>query len=157
MLISQIRNFVIMPALKLCNLWCESAEILLTGTLMMETNAVAIIQNHGPALGFFQIEPETHEDIKLYLSHPASVHLLKPLLECCYFSNLPNDSELISNIKYSCLIARLIYFRNPERLPDQEDREELAHMYKRIYNTSGGKADIDKCLEVFKSIPCNLP
>lgn len=150
--INQIRSYIIKPALKASNLWCESAEILLTGTLIMETNFRAIVQDGGPALGVFQIEPETHTSLKNYIRLTQHRQLQLDIINCCHFMSLPDDDELISNIKYSCLIARVLYLRNPESLPPPEDRVELANMYKKIYNTSGGKAKIDATIEIFKSI-----
>ena len=156
MLIDHIRSFVIRPALQKTELWSLAAEILLTGTILIETNCNALKQTKGPALGLFQIEPATHEDIKLYLAHPTNKDTLEKVLSHCEMANLPSDDELISNIKYGCLIARLIYHRNKMPLPAYDDFQGLANMYKVVYNTNMGKANYERCIGIFKGIDHEL-
>lgn len=152
MLIDDIRSFVIRPVLQKTGLWSLAAEKLLVGTILIETNCNALKQVKGPALGLFQIEPATHEDIKLYLAHPANKEILDKVLACCEMTNLPSDDELISNLKYGCIIARLIYHRNSLPLPVYDDDEGLANMYKVVYNTNIGKANYERCVQIFKGI-----
>ena len=55
---------VIRPALTKINLWSRSAEELVLGTAIVESGLTYLKQRgEGPALGLWQIEPATHEDL----------------------------------------------------------------------------------------------
>ena len=61
---SQIRSLVIKPALTKINLWSRSAEELILGTAIVESGLTYLKQHgDGPALGLWQVEPATHEDL----------------------------------------------------------------------------------------------
>ena len=56
----QLRELVIKPALLEIELWSEAAEELVLGTAIVESRLSFIKQlGSGPALGFWQIEPDT--------------------------------------------------------------------------------------------------
>ena len=57
-------SMVIRPALTKINLWSSSAEELVLGTAIVESGLTYLKQHgDGPALGLWQIEPATHEDL----------------------------------------------------------------------------------------------
>ena len=151
MLSDDIRLYIIRPTLTKLDLWSEASEKLLLGTGMIETGFSALKQINGPALGFWQIEPATHEDIAEHLII-YDRDLKDKILIACNMGNLPNDDELISNLKYSCAIARIIYHRSPAPMPQFNDNAGFAEIYKKVYNTELGKAKYDRIIELFEGI-----
>ena len=151
MLSDDIRLYIIRPTLTKLDLWSEASEKLLLGTGMIETGFSALKQIKGPALGFWQIEPATHHDIKTHL-HIVDKDLRSKVYDLCNMINLPADDELISNLKYGCAIARIIYHRSPAPMPQFNDNAGFAEIYKKVYNTELGKAKYDRIIEVFEGI-----
>ena len=71
---TQLRQMVIKPALEKLHLWSTAAEELVLGTAIVE-RALIYIRQHGagPALGLWQVEPRTHDDLYTnYLSYRGS-------------------------------------------------------------------------------------
>jgi hypothetical protein len=62
--VSSIRTQVIYPALNKMGMWSEAAGELVLGTAIVESNLTYLKQHgEGPALGLWQVEPATHEDL----------------------------------------------------------------------------------------------
>ena len=60
----QLPELVIKPALLEIELWSEAAEELVLDTVIVESRLSFIKQlGSGPALGLWQIEPDTHRDV----------------------------------------------------------------------------------------------
>ena len=95
-----------------------------------------LYQVNGPALGVFQIEPDTAYDIRDRLFHEFG---------------LPgfHTAQLVYSLRISIIVARLKYWDFPEPLPHERQIKKLAEYYKRYYNTSAGKATPDKALEAY--------
>ena len=55
---------IIQPTLIQLGLWSVAAQELLLGTALIESNLTHRRRLGGPARGFFQMEPETHDDIR---------------------------------------------------------------------------------------------
>ena len=61
---TQILSMVIRPALAKINLWSRSAEELVLGTAIVESGLTWFRQwGDGPALGLWQVEPSTQNDL----------------------------------------------------------------------------------------------
>ena len=150
--VRDFRKHVIRPTLIHLELWSEAAELLLLGTAISESGLRYLKQKRGgPALGLFQIEKVTHEDVWIsYLQRNRNKKLqanVKWLI-----SRAPLDEQLIHNLSYSCAIARVIYWRRPEPLPEAFDLEGLAQYWKDHYNTylgAGKPEDFVKKLTPF--------
>ena len=57
-------SMVIRPALSKINLWSPSAEELVLGTVIVESDLTYLRQwGEGPALGLWQVEPSTQNDL----------------------------------------------------------------------------------------------
>ncbi len=112
---------------------------MVVGTAAQESGIQNIPQHHGPALGFFQIEPTTHADIwQSYLSGRRGLAILvKSLLDPGYDAVA---SSLIPCPMYAAAICRIKYRQSPMALPAVGDIPGLAAMYKKIYNTPLGAA-----------------
>ena len=111
------------------NLWSKSAENLLLGTAAQESRFGTYLRQlgRGPALGAFQIEPETFADLK------ARYHTKYPWAENYEFEQLRWD------LKASILFCRLKYLSVKEPLPDANNVQALARYWKKYYNTYLGK------------------
>ena len=122
-------------------LWSEDVENLLMGTCAQES-ALGRYREQlggGPALGIFQMEPNTFNDIiKNYLAHKTK--LKYAILNALGVSSL-NDltvEMLIDNDEAAIIFARLHYLRVKESIPHSLPAQ--AAYYKKYYNTPLGKA-----------------
>ena len=141
---------LIEDVLREANLYSPSAVELLMLTCAVESNfGTYIKQIKGPALGVFQMEPFTHNDIWAnYLTHKDE------LVEIALWPHTSEQgNELVSlktNLAYQILMARIHYLRYPYPLPDADDIEGLAEYWKRLYNTRHGKGTVKKAIEKYK-------
>jgi len=136
--------------------------LLLLATAAIESDCGYYIkQVNGPALGIWQMEPATHDDIwencdALHddiwencdaLSFNGGdiamlLHSLAPIGKC-------GDVALIASPMYCCVIARLKYSMDSAYLPkitgDRKiDEVEFYKYYKRVYNTNLGASTFEK-------------
>ena len=120
---------------------------LLLGTAMVESNLTELQQGgNGPAMGLWQCEPATHDDCWVnYLAYRPSMH--GAFRELAVFD--PSPAQMRWNLVYACAMARLVYWRAREALPDL-DAYALAGYHKRHYNTELGATDVDHSVEHFR-------
>lgn len=155
MKLKQLKDYVIRPTLKRLDMWSESAELLLIGTVAHESmGGTALHQIGGPALGIYQIEPATHQDVwENFLRYRSGLMLKiqdmippgnRQRTDGGWVSG--SDSMLITDLAYATAIARVIYLRAPLRLPEPDDLHGLAGYWKRYYNTAHGKGTPEKFL-----------
>lgn len=129
---------VVKPTLKYLNMHSVAAEQLVLGTAVQESDFRHLLQlGDGPALGFFQMEPDTHDDIwENYLAFRNDLRSkVKTLL-----AQWPTRrvDQLLTNRVYACAMCRLHYYRRPEALPKAGVVEEMAGYWKKYYNTELG-------------------
>ena len=146
--VKQFREVVIRPALKLIKLWSPEAEELLLGTALQESRLTYLKQlGSGPAVGVFQMEPNTHNDIwKNYLSYKPDLAKL--------VSNLAHRvtaQSLATDLLYAAAMTRIHYLRIPARLPAEGDWDGQACYWKKYYNTYLGAGTEDEYLDVLES------
>jgi hypothetical protein len=136
--ITQLRDHVIEPALGSLGDWynSEAAVQLLIGTAIQESRCKYLVQIKGPALGIFQMEPATHDDIfNNFLAY-------RPTLEETVLGFLGKQrgaEQLIGNLYYAAAMCRVHYLRAPEALPVKDDIVGMARYWKKWYNTPLGK------------------
>ncbi len=137
----QLLAEVIEPTLTFLGMDSPAARNLLLGTAAQESHMGRWIrQIKGPALGIFQMEPATHDDIwENYLSYrPSLVAKIEQLL-CPGFSKV---EQLKWNLAYAVAMARIHYRRVPKPLPEADDYELLGMYWKEHYNTFEGKGTL---------------
>ena len=136
---TQTLSMVIRPALSKINLWSPSAEELVLGTAIVESGLTYLRQhNDGPALGLWQVEPSTQNDLYTnFLNYRPE--LGSQLMEL-RAPNLSMDENLATNLMYGAAVCRLCYYRKPDALPEAGDIEGHAAFWKQHYNTIFGKA-----------------
>jgi hypothetical protein len=151
MLIQQLREFIIRPTLQITDLWSKAAENLLIMTLCAETQGIYFKQEKGNALGIFQIEIPTLKSVIHTLNHPLNLKLNERVLAACFYSVHPSPDALIHNLRYATLIARIIYWRDTQSLPREDDIPRLAEYYVKYYN-AGGKATVERAIKIYKEL-----
>ena len=138
-----LQDRVIAPALDKIDLWSRAAEELVLGTAIVESGLTYLIQHRdGPALGLWQIEPATHEDLYTnFLNYRPE--LGSKLMEL-RAPNLSMDENLATNLMYGAAVCRLCYYRKPDALPEAGVIEGQAAFWKQHYNTPLGKGTVTK-------------
>lgn len=135
--IRQFREYVVKPALLAIDGWSVAAEILVLGTAIQESRLCFIKQIGGPALGLFQMEPATHDDIlDNYVKARGSLY--SALMSMAASAPKPLSQQLKSNLLYAAAMCRIHYMRKSERLPSADDIDGMADYWKRHYNTPAG-------------------
>jgi hypothetical protein len=137
----QLRTEIIRPVLEYLDPvmpYSMAAENLLMGTAAQESRLGSYIKQvgNGPALGIFQMEPATENDIvDNYLEFRGELHT--------YVFELTNEHdhlpELTGNLYYACAMARVHYYRQPGALPDEDNVAQMANYWKLFYNTPEGR------------------
>lgn len=139
--VGQFRERVIRPTLVGLELWSEAAEALLIGTAVQESRLTYLVQiGGGPALGVYQLEPETEADIWVnFLRYRRG---LARRIEASIAEIPPAPYLLVTDLRYATAMARIHYLRQREPLPAADDVEGLAHYWKDHYNTAAGKGTV---------------
>ncbi|RJO72878.1 MAG: hypothetical protein C4523_02585 [Myxococcales bacterium] len=160
----QFTQFVIYPVLQNLGMWSPAASHLVLGTALVESNLHDIDQiigsddgELGPALGIYQIEPQTHWDLYHNFldlltgdeERDFKRQALKGSLLRMLALSPPPEVQLVTNLWYATAICRLIYYRRPEPLPP-DSPAELARYYKLWFNTAEGKSSINKAIPHFE-------
>lgn len=148
----QFLQYIIDPVLKSLALWSPSARVLLLGTAMAESRLQYIHQiGGGPALGLYQMEPATHDDIvRNYLRYkPALSEIVEALSTSSLMVIGRPAEEMQGNLYYATAMARVHYRRVREALPAAGDAAAMARYWKQYYNTPKGAGTIEKATPVF--------
>lgn len=128
------------------SLWSKSAVTLVFCTGLKESGYRTDRQlGGGPALGYWQMEPATHDDIwKNYLAYrPALAAIVR------HYGHTPVD--LVKNPAYALLMCRIKYLRDNQALPAPFDAVGMAQTWKRVYNTHKGAGKLDSAtLKLFE-------
>ena len=103
-------------------------------------------QIRGPALGVFQMEPNTETDIfDNYLRYNDDLREWIDGLKTSW-----HDHDLQYNLAYQIAMARIHYLRSPMRMPPADDAPALARKWKSVYNTHLGKGTVEKALQDYE-------
>ena len=132
----------------------QAAEELLLGTALQESDLIYRHQlNQGPALGLFQMEPATHDDIwtNFLAYHPAMAEILRQIAV-----TEPHSALLATNDAYAAAMCRVHYWRmgqmvGGEPLPVAGDLMGMAAYWKRFYNTSKGGGNTAKFIAAWRA------
>jgi hypothetical protein len=146
----QLLEYVIRPVLKDLNLWTEAAERLVLGTACQESQCGRYLKQlgTGPALGIYQMEPATHDDLwanylrqNRWLLHDT----VWDAARAQYGDKQVIDSkELIGNLFYATAMCRVHYLRIPSKIPDYLAGQ--AQYWKTHYNTELGAGSVQDYL-----------
>jgi hypothetical protein len=145
MRLNEFDIFILQPTLVHLGLYNPTARRLLLSTLAHETQGEHLDQRLsssdvtlGPAIGLYQIEAATHDDLmNNFLKYRKELAAKVAELSAPWPSL---HHQLASNLCYTTAIARLIYFRRREPLPAPNDIDGIWKYYKQWFNTPLGKA-----------------
>jgi len=121
------------------NMHSEEACDLVYRTGMAESGYRALAQMGGPAISYWQVEPDTINDVienYLYYRQPLMDKLVKMGLD----ESDPNWS-VMTNIAVAIAMCRLKYRRDSEPIP--KNLKQQAQYWKRVYNSELGKGTIE--------------
>lgn len=139
-----IRELVVRPALQAIDLWSPAAEDLVLGTGLVESRFMFLRQlGGGPALGLWQMEPATHDDVwRNFLDFRPElgerVGALAAWRKLPMIEPAARAGELAWNLRYAAALCRVHYRRAPAPLPEAGDVDGYAAYWKRFYNTAAG-------------------
>ena len=143
----QLRDLISLT-LKKIDLHSESAVELLLGTAAQESRLGEYIRQlrNGPALGIFQMEPDTFKDIldRYLLRKPELFEKIKAVSGIdCY-----KVEYLEWNLVFAICMSRVFYLRIPEAIP--ADLTDQAAYWKKYYNTHLGKGTVQEYIDNYK-------
>ena len=126
-----------------------SAVNLLLGTAAQESRfGTYLRQINGPALGAFQMESTTEEDI--WRNYLRSHYNIRWLVVRSTLISVPTPEALVWNLAYGIAMARIKYYRAPDPLPAPDDIQGLASYWKKGYNTYKGKGRVEEFMENYQ-------
>lgn len=141
---------IIRPALNALGIWSPERECIVLGTGAHESHYQYIQQiGGGPALGWWQCEPATHDDIWAnYLRYRPA--LAQPL-------NQLRNGELsaTSLMRYPLYAAALcgVHYQRKQQgklLPPRDNAELQAALWKQAYNTRLGRGTAQQAMPHFQ-------
>ncbi len=142
----QYRRLIIRETLMKIGLHSPEAEALVLGTVLAESSLKYIKQiGGGPALGFMQMEPATHDDIWVnFLKGKKKLAGLILAAANLPKSKTPAPMNLMFNLVYGVAMCRAHYLRKPGIVP--KTLEDQAHYWKKYYNTYLGGGSVKSYL-----------
>lgn len=144
----QFVDLIIEPTLQHIGLYSDAATELVLGTALQESRLTYIHQlGNGPALGVFQMEPATHNDIwQNYLKYREDLrnYVIDLASRINIKSGMVDALELISNLNYAAAMCRIHYLRTPDPLPQSGDTAGQAKYWKQYYNTPLGRGTVEE-------------
>jgi hypothetical protein len=130
--------------------YSDVARELLMLTAAVESNlGVFLKQIRGPALGVFQMEPNTEKDIwKNYLATRSNLRILMEgfMMQSTSTPNL----DLRANLPYQIAMARVHYRRVSEPLPPRATPALLGAYWKKHYNTHLGRGTVEESIKKYE-------
>lgn len=147
---SQFRSLIIEPVLSKLQMYSKQAEELLVFTCAAESLGGTLLQQvKGPALGIFQMEPNTYTDI--WVNYIHSRNQLATLLALHFGCNkIPPVERIIYDLHFAAAMARIHFVRCPGKLPDIKDIDGIWDYYKKYYNTDKGKAKKEDSIKKYQ-------
>lgn len=144
--ISQFRELIVKSTLNDLLLYSQNAEELLVFTCAVESlGGHYLKQVDGPALGIYQMEPVTYNDIwQTYIKSKGS--LMLRLLTNFGIGFMPSEEQLIYDLRFATAMTRIFYERIKEPLPDASNVDAIWNYYKKYYNTNLGSAQKESAI-----------
>lgn len=141
---AQLRSYIVAPALTLAQDLASVPHTPYVENLIVATAAIETRLGHwlhqlggGPAVSIYQFEPATLHDL---LQNFASATRYTQLLRACRVPAAGPLDEIMWNLRFATVCARLNYYRVREALPKATTFDTLWHYYKTYWNTKAGAA-----------------
>lgn len=148
---SQFRSLIIEPVLSKLKVYSKGAEELLVFTCAAESlGGTFLAQVKGPALGIYQMEPNTYTDI--WANYIRARNQLATLMALHFGCNkVPDLDRMIYDLHFATAMARIHYLRVTGNIPDPANVEAIWDYYKEHYNTELGKAKKEDAIKKYQS------
>lgn len=148
--IAQFRQLIVESTLRDLVLYSADAEELLVFTCAVESLGGHFLhQVNGPALGIYQMEPTTHNDLwQNYIKNKSGLFMI--LLHSFNTTQQPSEERLIYDLRYATAMTRIYYERVPEPIPSANDVDAIWDYYKTHYNTAAGAAEKDASITKYR-------
>lgn len=129
--------------------YSRAAHALVIGTGLVESQYGALIQaGGGPALGFWQMEPATFDDMtKNFIMYRSA--LSAKIAAIVGYPVNGRSGRLATDILLGAVMCRVQYFRSKLPLPGL-DAAALSKYHKTVYNTALGAADPARNIPAFQ-------
>lgn len=109
-------------------------------------------QVNGPALGVYQMEPFTHDDVyRTFISKSQKLDFAvsKFVPSSQTLRNKKSHAELLqTDVRYATVMARVFFMRFKEPIPDSDYKRAI--YAKKYWNTEAGKATEDMYFNDYK-------
>tara|TARA_R100001163_G_C5054938_1_gene191450 strand:+ start:1063 stop:1542 length:480 start_codon:yes stop_codon:yes gene_type:complete len=141
---TDLEQYIIEPALREISMFSKNAVHLLSMTAALESDlGFHLKQVNGPALGIYQMEPDTHDDVWDSVLAFNANKLNRVMGSGCAFSEA---KRMIYDLKYATIMARVLYSRFKEVIPDLYETKDMINYYleywkpnKRVMNYEKAK------------------
>jgi len=145
----QLRELIIKPALSDLVMLSDNAVELLVFTCAVESlGGTYLKQIKGPALGIYQMEPNTYNDIwQNFIMHKQSLAMILAINFNCL--SMPDEYRIIYDLRFATAMARIHYARVVTPLPAAKDINVIWEYYKEHYNTPAGAAEKEQSLQKY--------
>lgn len=138
-----LHDYIIFPTLKAMGsaLNTPAARQLLLSTAGQESHCGEYFtQIKGPALGIFQMEPPTVNDLyQSYLIPTGRVDMVRQFSSIAAWED-PMLISLVGELFYATALARMNYYRRAEAHPAFNDFGGMWRYYKKYWNSELGAA-----------------
>lgn len=150
--VEQFKDLIVRPALHDLGMYSEDAVALLIFTCAAESNGGRYLkQTGGPALGIYQMEPDTHTDLWQNYIIKSNHSLLTIMINNFSCGRMPDEERLIYDLRYASAMTRIYYARVKAPLPKSDDVSALWRYYKHYYNTLNGKAEPAHAISAYQA------
>lgn len=144
-----LREFIIKPALEKIQIYSPNDVELLMFTCATESRGGYFLkQEGGPALGIYQMEPLTYNDIWVNFIN-LKQSLLTMMINNFGCGRTPSEDRLVYDLEFATVMCRIHYMRNHEVIPDHQEADLIWSYYKRYYNTALGAAKKDESINAY--------
>lgn len=159
--VKHLLEMVVRPALREMDhapstVYGGAAEQLVVTTAAKESNLRWLRQLSGPAVGLWQMEPFTFNDIRdrFIKTQPYMWNAFGR----CSIALRPEAGELAYNLKLAALCCRIKYLMSSHPLPERGDIAGMAQMWKSVYNTELGAGKPEEFIRAWETqvAPANL-
>lgn len=146
----QLRDIIIAPVLDRLGHMSRDAEELLFAIACHESRKGTYVkQVSGEALGIYQMEKETYFDqFDNFLCFKPE--LKNKILRILGVHEEPRADRLATDLELATIMCRIFFLRIPEPLPPADDINKIAIYWKKYYNTSLGKGNIEDFVSNYK-------
>ncbi|AUR95514.1 hypothetical protein NVP1208B_26 [Vibrio phage 1.208.B._10N.222.52.A7] len=147
-----LRKYVIEPSLLRLGTRYKSddaVELLLMIAAHESVLGHYLHQEGGPAVGIYQMEPNTFHDI--LVNFVKYNRQLESQLGKQFYA-LPNPAYMAFDLSFATAMARVHLYRVPSKLPDRRDIRGMAEYAKEHWNTELGAATVEDYENAYREL-----